>query len=251
MQSIWQERQFIKSYETGPDKKLKLSSLFNYIQEAAGNHATHLQVGFEELQSNHWFWVLSRIKLEIIALPKWGDTIILTTWPKGIDKLFAMRDFEISDEKGNILIKASSYWLVVEAEKLKLHKIKELGISIPDNNGKAAILESIEKIKIPYTSSELYKHKVTYSELDANLHVNNGKYIEWIQNSLNQNEVSSNTIKSIQVNYLSQAVLNDIITLHQTKENDLFFFEAIKEVDKEKVFQAVIEFTNQHELDLS
>jgi len=82
-------------YETGPDSKLNLYSLFNYMQDIASDHAIKLGFGRDDLMRDNRFWVLSRIYAEISKLPLWEDSIIIKTWPNGTDKLFALRNYEV------------------------------------------------------------------------------------------------------------------------------------------------------------
>jgi medium-chain acyl-[acyl-carrier-protein] hydrolase len=114
MHKIWHELYKIKSYDVDCEQKLKLPSLFNYLQEVAGNQAESIGVGFEVLKQKNLFWVLSRMKIQIHNMPKWNDEIIVYTWPKGIDKLFALRDFEITNNEGKLLISATSCWLLID-----------------------------------------------------------------------------------------------------------------------------------------
>ena len=67
----------IHVYETGPDGKLNLCSLFNYMQDIASDHAVELGFGRDDLMRDNRFWVLSRMYAEINHWPLWGETIFL------------------------------------------------------------------------------------------------------------------------------------------------------------------------------
>src|SRR5512140_3295510 len=84
-QSVWEDDIFVRSYDVDSAGKLRLSSLFNYFQETAGKHATHLGAGYDVLRGLGLFWVLSRAKIRVHRLPAWGESVRLTTWPKGLD----------------------------------------------------------------------------------------------------------------------------------------------------------------------
>ena len=59
-------------YETGPDGKLNLYSLFDYLQDIASDHAVKLGFGRDDLMKQNHFWVLSRIYAEIFRLATVG-----------------------------------------------------------------------------------------------------------------------------------------------------------------------------------
>ena len=81
-------------YETGPDGKLNLYSLFNYMQDIASDHAEKLGFGRNDLMRDNRFWVLSRMYAVFHKLPLWGNSLIMKTWPDGTDRLFALRSYE-------------------------------------------------------------------------------------------------------------------------------------------------------------
>lgn len=237
MQAVWKEEVKIKVYETGLTGKLKLSFLFNYFQEAAGNHATGLGVGYFQLKEKNLFWILSRIKVNILRMPDWGESVTITTWPKGIDKLFALRDFNFIDNAGNIIVSGTSCWLLVETQKYKIHKIEELGIYVPEENKlKHALSENLEKIKPLKGIPEVYRHKVTYNELDIHQHVNNSRYADWITDNFEKY-----LIKSVQLNFLEETKFGEEIEIKITQKESQYYFEGLKKGTQNKIFQALID----------
>ncbi len=90
----WKHLQFEKEYrihvyETGPDERVNLCSLFNYMQDIASEHAVKLGFGRDDLMKKNHFWVLSRMYAVISDRPFWDETIIVKTWPNGTDNVFA------------------------------------------------------------------------------------------------------------------------------------------------------------------
>jgi medium-chain acyl-[acyl-carrier-protein] hydrolase len=245
MQAVWTEDIKVKVYETDLIGKLKISSLFNYFQEAAGNHASDLNVGYFQLKENNLFWVLSRIKAVINRMPVWGEQIRIETWPKGIDKLFALRDFKFFDNNNDIIISGTSCWLLVNSQNRKLHRIEELGIYVPEENkSKHAIAELLDKLKSLNGIPEFFNHKVTLNDLDIVHHVNNSRYIDWISDCYNIEEMTKLSIKTIQVNYLEETKFKEEVKISLIKKDNIHYIEGIKESDKSKVFQAQLSWGN-------
>ena len=63
----------IHVYETGPDSRSTLYSLFNYMQDIASDHAILLGFGRDDLLKKNHFWVLSRMYAEVTQWPSWED----------------------------------------------------------------------------------------------------------------------------------------------------------------------------------
>ena len=72
------------------------------------------------------FWVLSRIVADIYLWPEWEETIIVRTWPRGTDKLFALRDYEVFYPDGRHIASGSSSWLIVDRTSKRIQRPDEM-----------------------------------------------------------------------------------------------------------------------------
>lgn len=211
MESVHSISETVKSYQVDFNKKLKLSSLFEMFQEAAYQHAEILGVGLAELNKIKQLWVLSRLIIEIHELPEWGENIILNTWPKGIKGPFALRDFQITNSQGNIFINATSAWLILNQETRKPVRPSE-ALQFIKCCEVSAINEFPEKLPDGLFNNTRF-FSADYNSIDVNNHVNNARYIEWITDCMNINFFKHNHIKKLQINFNSETVWNDNISI--------------------------------------
>ncbi len=86
----------IRAYETGPDGYARLSTMCNLLQEAASRHAELLDFGYESMKRRELFWVLSRLSVRVDRYPQLNESLIVRTWPKGLNGPFALRDFRFT-----------------------------------------------------------------------------------------------------------------------------------------------------------
>ena len=91
----------IQCYETDAAWRLKPVSFMNFAQEAAGRHAVYLGFGYDDLIASNTAWILSRMHVVFTDTPKWKDELTLTTWHKGLNRLFFLRDFMLTDSEGD------------------------------------------------------------------------------------------------------------------------------------------------------
>ena len=181
------------------------------MQEEAYSHAEHSGLGYSHLSPLNIAWVLSRMRIEVDQLPKWGDTVKLRTWPSGRDRLFYYRDFEITGGDGMTLMRASTAWFVIDYEKRAR--------IIPDwwTTAEYPIGPKILESKLARLKSGGCKGgdsmSVNYGDLDQNGHVSNIRYIEWILNSLPLEFHQVNEIQSLEVNYLSEAMYGHSVSI--------------------------------------
>ena len=231
----------VTSYEADLTGKLSLFALFNRFQDLAGIHAEYLQVGYDLLRESKLAWILSRIKVQMLSLPRWGDTVQLATWPKGIDRLFAMREFSLTSEKGATLVLATSAWLLVDIEKNRPQKIESLPVDLRFPGAPHAIQEKPDKIQIPEGLRTVFERPVWLSDIDTNRHVNNAQYAKWIGDCFSENQFRNRRMTSIQINYLEETLSGDTIGLLKTPVDDLvreYFISGVSRRKGSTVFHA-------------
>jgi medium-chain acyl-[acyl-carrier-protein] hydrolase len=236
-------------YETGPDGRLNLYSLFDYFQDIASDHAVKLGYGRDELMKKNNFWVLSRIYSEISTWPLWGETIIIRTWPRGTERLFALRDFEVRDADGKTIARATSSWLIVDMETRRIRK--------PDSElSKYNTMLSVDKalprnaIKLEPADSNgrrSQQFSVRISDLDINLHTNNARYLKWVTDSYDLDFTLNNVPLSAEINYLAESRFNDFIAIviSREKENSNEFNHSIMRIsDNTEICRLRIKWKN-------
>ncbi len=219
-------------YETGPEGKLSLYSLFNFFQDVASEHAIKLGYGRDDLLKDHCFWVLSRMYAEITRMPSWEDTLIVTTWPRGTEKLFALRDYEACYTDGRLIASATSSWLIVHNTTRKIQR--------PDNNltgfnkvfpeNKSLQRNAAKLEPVPNNSQISSEFRVNISDLDVNLHTNNVNYIKWVTDSYDLEFCMKNTPHFVEINYLSESHYNDDIIIRSSKkeqDNNNFYNHSV------------------------
>ena len=121
--NIWKENFNIRSYEVDCSGRLSIVSIFNLMQEAASKHADALGVSIQQLLAENYTWLLSRLKIKMDTYPVWGDQLAVYTWPSGIRRLFALRDFHLKDQNDNDVAAALSAWLVLDTLKRRPARI--------------------------------------------------------------------------------------------------------------------------------
>lgn len=216
-------------------------------QEIAHHHATAIGFGYKDLISTNSAWVLSRMKVRYLRAPKWNEQVTLTTWHKGRDGIFSLRDFEICNgETGEVLIKATSSWLIIDLSTRRMlrtdHTLGERGINTTLQ--KDAIAEHCQRISVPKEPSAQFCRnvKVLYSDIDMNRHTNNARYMMWALDSIPAETLQNNEIDEFQINFNMESKLNDTITINTCPTSpETYYIEGVS-VDGKNIFQTNIKF---------
>ena len=228
---VFRKEYEVKSYDTNTSGNLSLKSLFSYLQDIAGAHASVLHFGRDDLLKEKRFWVLSRIICRIEKIPLWNDIITIETWPKGIEGVFAIRKFRILNSDGDAIGEASSSWIILDSGSRRPVRPGE-NLAQYSTNSPAEGFSCPTAGKVNTTTQDAYRsplRKVRYSDLDINMHVNNANYISWVLDSYPLDFLQDNIPVEVEVNYLSEATAGDeyIVTAEQLDES--FNHSVIKE----------------------
>jgi len=239
MESLQFEKGYrVHVYETGPDGKLNLYSLFNYLQDIASDHAVKLGFGRDALLRDNRFWVLSRIYAVISQWPVWEESVTVKTWPNGTDKLFALRNYEVIYPDGTFIASATSSWLILDRTTKKIQRPDSiLTMYNPDLHQKNSPIRYASKLgpvnDDGYPGSQ---YRIKVSDLDVNLHTNNVRYLKWISDTYDLEFVLNNTPYSVEINYLAESIYNEEILIKTSVENkdDCFYNHSVIRVEDKK-----------------
>jgi len=214
MKKSWEDEYSIPFGEVDTKNEVFLSTLWNLMQETAWNHATHLKVGYSDLAEQKYFWVLSRLFIQMDEYPGWGEKIKVKTWLTGMGRLFALRNFSITNPKDKIIGTARSAWLVLDLKSRRPQRIEPLFKRILPLLDGPAETEEPEKIPDAVHPREENLFKVRYSDIDRHHHVNNTKYIEWILDSYPFEMHRKYHIHTFEINFLAESSHEDEISIH-------------------------------------
>lgn len=218
----------IPCYSTDMSWRLKPASFMDYAQEAANLHANILGFGYDDLIASRTAWVLSRMHVVFTDTPKWRENMTLKTWHKGLDRLFFLRDFHMTDDEGRTRVKATTSWLVLNLDTRRLVRDPELldeGTVCSDN-----VLETpAAKVAMPKDAEVklVMTHDVAYSDLDMNGHVNNAMYMQWAMNAVNYDISSEKPVKEFTINFNHEIKPQETVSIYKAiveKEDGRHFF---------------------------
>jgi len=211
-----------------PSGSLKYTELCNLLQLTAAAHSEIGGISFSDMQEFDQAWVLSRMRVEIIDLPKWKDTVTVKTWINSLENSRSVRALEMY-VNGKKMVGCETFWAVFNTKKRRpelltlAHDHFEL---FPDVK---ATQEGFSKIEINPEKEEVFSKTVILSDLDIVNHVNNVKYLEWCMDLVDENIILKQKIKSFEMNFMKELSLRDQVMIHENVSDDVIVFSITKE----------------------
>ena len=209
-----QKKYKVDYFHVDLNNRIKLSSLFNYMQDIAGIHANELKCGYDILSKLGITWIMLRAKIQIQSYPCWGDIITVKTSTNGVDKLCAVREFEFIDADGRSIGYAITYWILYDIAGHKVVRMNHSGFELPEHlTVKYGDYEKLTRIKAQGELKSESTRRAQYNDIDTNIHVNNARYIEWLTDAIYENVEDIRLIKSLHVGFISSVKLGDCVNI--------------------------------------
>jgi len=215
----------IASYQTDQFGKVSLCSLLKLMFELAWFDSQRQNIGFNQLKSKNLFWVLSRLYVEVDHYPAWLDKIIIKTWYSGTDGIYAFREYLITDDKGNPLLKANSLWLILDLETKKVVALKKFNDFPAPSGGYVCRLP--RKIRLKEKADDLHFFPVLFSDLDVNKHLNSVKSLERIIDHFGIDFLNKKEINSLEINYLKEGHGGDFLAVSVNKKDENIYTASL------------------------
>ncbi|UYW01857.1 acyl-[acyl-carrier-protein] thioesterase [Flavobacterium agricola] len=231
-QSIFSLNWEINFTQCAANGKLKYTDMNHLFQLTASAHSDSGGMSFADMQANKQAWVVSRMYIEVIEMPKWGDEVTITTWIEYLDNGRSIRAIEmyLGDKK---LAGATSLWVVLDTERRKAADQLAINsghlIRYPDRKPTS---KEASRINYAEPTQLVEQRQVRLSDLDIVNHVNNVKYVEWCLDVFDVDLIVNEQIKSLNLNYLRELNLNEQVEIKKTQVNNhiLFTIEKNKKV---------------------
>lgn len=202
------------------DKSNTLSNkgLLAILEDAAEMHSALVGYGVTDIDRTELSWALLNWKVKILSRPKHGEVITVKTWSRFGNKLHFFRDFEVYDSTGNLLIIATSKWVLIDRYNHKIVKLSE-NIEQEYHPEDKTVFDDEDSIMLPklkeldnYTES--LKYKIRKADIDINEHVNNLCYIDIAKEILPEKINGTNEGTEFEIMYRYQIKLDDDITVY-------------------------------------
>lgn len=221
--------------------RLKLSQLLTIGQEVAGKHSELLDLSYDSLASKGLFWAVTRHRVEITRLPTIGETIRVETWPMPPTKVAFPRSIIAYDEAGKEIFRSISLWVLMDLEKRSMIVPGKSGIALPGTLRGDELTAPGSLAYHLMGSSE--SRQVRYTDLDRNGHMNNTRYLEWVDDLLPSDFHRDHSPKAFTVCYLNESREGDTLLLSWDLDESLRVeAERAEGETSHRVFAAKIEY---------
>jgi medium-chain acyl-[acyl-carrier-protein] hydrolase len=226
---ILSEDTLVTSADTDFTRTLKPGALVNFHIQVAWHHAQNLGFGIDFLHENALVWMLSRMHIKIYCYPHWDEYIKLQSWPKGIRRLFYLRDFRFFDQQNNIISEATSEWLIINLASRRPKLYNPDHNIFQENTGKHALEGEVPVLSTPMSEADIFANKVVYSDVDLNQHLTTTRYVDWMFDCFDLDFLKQNPYSELVLNFIKEIPYGSKVEIRRfSPVNDSnYYFEFI------------------------
>ena len=205
--------------------RVSVSSICDLILHAAGEDAHKRGFGIDALADNNYGWVLSRLAVELDYMPTEYSQFTLHTWISDYNRLSSTRNFTLTDAEGRVFGRAvSRWWMFDYATRMPV----DMNIMAKAHEGNMvdapSPCERPRRIGV-INSEPIVEHKVVYSDIDFNRHMNTMRYIDIIFDTLPIEVPEQLMGFRLDINFMKEALYGDTLSLMSEERDGVRMFE--------------------------
>lgn len=193
--------------------RVSVSSICDLVLHAAGADAHRRGFGIDALAGNNYGWVLSRMAIEMDYMPVEYSEFTLHTWISDYNRLSSTRNFTLTDSEGREFGRAVSQWCMIDYATRMPVDMNTMAKAHEGNMVDApSPCERPRRISA-ITSEPVVEHKVVYSDIDFNRHMNTMRYIDLIFDTMPIEVPERLEAWRMDVNFMREALYGDTLLL--------------------------------------
>ena len=239
---------YVRASDTDLFFKGTVPFYFSIMQEMGASHAAAKKVAITDLMDEYGAtWVISRTRVKFLHHASWQDHISVQSWAQEPVRLHCPRVIKgVVD--GVPVFEAMTLWAVIDVKRARPIRpgfvLEKLIPADPEKHFMSPDLSPIkgwdetDKISV----LEPYRAEPVFYNIDANGHINNVVYLEWIISAMDQDFLKTHEPDTMDVKWVRQTFASDcpvVETALIKEENGLTsFIHRIVNKDGKTVFEA-------------
>lgn len=200
------------------------------LLNVAGQDAHRNGFGTDAVMRDNNSWVLSRIAIEFDYMPRQYDDYKIRTWINDSGRIISVRNFVVTNAEGAVFGRATSHWCMINLSTRRpcdlapvLEGCRKYVFDEP------APCEAPRKLAAVETETAV-EHRIVYSDIDFNSHVNTLRYIEMMVDVLPMDAISEPHALRFDIHFVKESRYGQSLTIGYRNEESGWLFE-IKDND--------------------
>ncbi len=193
----------IYNHYTNYKGRLFIKTLCDLFNDVAEVQTERLGVDVDTLNKQGQTWMLHRLHIQVFKMPHKEEDVMIETWPSGIDRLFALRDYRMMRQDGEVLVNATSEWMLIDLMRRRPLRQTEKVVEMSTSHQieKLRMVPLLQEQDRAVQMKEACLFTATFDNIDFNGHVTQASYMRWLTNSLPFEFLKNHVLTEVEVVY--------------------------------------------------
>ncbi|KAF1303783.1 acyl-[acyl-carrier-protein] thioesterase [Enterococcus saccharolyticus] len=218
MASKYTQTHEVTYYECDVNATMTLSSMIAVAIKVSEDQSDQLNRGADFIHRFGLTWIVTNYQFFIQRLPKVGEKIQITTQAQSYNKYFCYRNFWLTTEAGEELVRIETIFALMNMETRKMSSVPE-EIIAPFESEKVKKIQRYPKIE-KVVAGESYPFRVRFYDIDSNQHVNNSVYFTWMLDALGYDFLTTHEPTYMHIRFDKEVEYGNEIMSHFEIETD-------------------------------
>lgn len=203
-----------------------IPAMTDAILNAAGTDAHRKGFGVDALNADNHSWVLSRMAVELDRMPVQYTDYEIATWINDYGRVLSTRNFTLTDAAGCEFGRAVTQWAMIDLATRTALDLSWVGqshsdaiVDVPSPTEKPRKIRQV----IP---TQRVEHKVVYSDIDFNRHVNTMRYIEMMIDMLPLEMLTGEASVRLDIHFLHECRYGQTLDVGYEQRGGQALFEV-------------------------
>lgn len=199
------------------------------ILNTAGADAHGKGFGVDALNADNHSWVLSRMAVELDNRPVQYADYSIATWINEYGRVLSTRNFTLAGDDGHQFGRAVTQWAMIDLRSRSALDLSWVGqkhadavVGTPSPTDKPRKIRSV-------APTETTRHRVAYSDIDFNRHVNTMRYIEMMLDMLPLELLTDNGPVRLDIHFLKECRYGQTLEIGCERSERRVLFEICSE----------------------
>lgn len=212
---IYEMPHLLTYYECDETGHPSMSMLLGMISMVSDEHSLSLGMNTQAVHETGGTWVVSGYEGQLAKKqPVFGETVILGTRAVAYNRFFALREFWVTDQERRVeYARIKSIFVFMNLASRRMESIPAAMIE----PYQAPLVTRIPRLKRPHkldvaTAVQAQEYHVRYFDIDANHHVNNARYFDWLLDPLGRDFLNDHRPQNFNLQYLQEVRAGELVT---------------------------------------
>lgn len=216
---------FVGMQDVGMNNEMTNKALLECMTNVTNVHGTLIGQGVTDRETCNLSWVVVNWNLQVYRRPRLCENITLKTWGHVYSRLQAGRDYDVLDDSGNCIVKATSRWVAVKADngapmRLTPEIMDPFGCEPEHQNFPDYRFPKAKSLTLPVLAEGFFP--VYKSMIDCNYHVHNTAYLDLAAEILPEG-VDTKHFNHVEVSYKHEIKPGETVKLEYSFDDGIHY----------------------------